>query len=60
MRKQEYALYKGDEFIDLGTVAELAKRNGLSESTIRFYSRPAYLKRIKKKDKCLIVIKIID
>ena len=60
MKKQEYALYKGDEFIDLGTVTELAKRNGLSERTINFYSSPAYLKRIKKKDKCLIVIKIID
>lgn len=58
MKRQEYALYKGDKFIDLGTVTELAKRNGLSESTIYFYLSPAYLKRIKKKDECFIVIKI--
>ena len=58
MKKKEYALYKGDKFIDLGTVNELAERNGLSKNTIYFLSRPAYLKRIKKKDKCLIVIKI--
>ena len=58
MKKQEYALYKGDKFIDLGTVTELARRNGLSKSTIMFYSSPAYIKRIKKKDKCYIVIKI--
>ena len=58
MKKQVYALYKGDKFIDLGTAAELSKRTGLSESTIYFYLSPAYLKRIKKKDKCYIVIKI--
>lgn len=58
MKRHEYALYKGDKFIDLGTAAELSKRTGLSESTIYFYLSPAYLRRIKKKDKCYIVIRI--
>ena len=43
----EYALYKGDEFIDIGTKDYLAKKINVSEKTITFYSSHAHLRRIK-------------
>ncbi|MBR4178049.1 MAG: hypothetical protein IKR57_01715 [Bacilli bacterium] len=40
-----YALYHGDNFIDMGTKEYLSKLLGVSEKTILFYSSPTYLKR---------------
>ncbi len=54
----EYAIYKGDQFIDLGTVSKLAQKFGVKPDTIKFWSRPSYLKRIK--DNALIAIRIED
>lgn len=52
-----YALYKGDEFIDLGTIDYLAKILNVHTRTIRFYSTPTYQKRNNYKG--WVVIKII-
>ena len=54
----EYALYKGDEFITLGTIKEIAKFLGVSERTVHFYATPTYMKR--NKDNHYIVIRIED
>lgn len=43
-----YAVYKGDDFICLGTVKECAKELGVKEDTIRFYMTPVYKKRMTK------------
>lgn len=53
---KEYALYKGDKFIDLGTKEYLAKLLNVKKKTITFYSSPAQLKRTK--DNAYIVVKI--
>lgn len=53
-----YALYKGDKFIAIGTVNELAKIMNVTPNTIRFYLSPTYRKRIKGNGR--IVIKIED
>ena len=45
---KEYAMYQGDDFIDIGTAKELAPRLGVKESTIRWYSTPAAQKRAGK------------
>lgn len=37
--KYEYALYKGDTFIDLGTMNEIAQRQGIPVATLRAYSK---------------------
>lgn len=55
-----YAVYKGDEFIDLGTKKELAKKLNIKPGSIHFYSTPTYRKRIKDETNSLIVIKIDD
>lgn len=40
-----YALYKGDEFIDLGTSASLAKKHNVLPGTIRKYATKRWAKR---------------
>ena len=47
MKKKDrvYAIYKGDEFQDVGTLKELSSKLHLKENTILFYSSPANKKR---------------
>lgn len=47
MKKMLYALYRGDEFIDIGTKYELAKIIGVAPQTISFYASPTYQRRTK-------------
>ena len=47
----EYALYRGDEFLDIGTIKELSKRYNISVKTLRWYSTPCYKNKIKNKNK---------
>ena len=56
--KKEYALYKGDKFIDIGTKEYLAKKLNVRKETIEFYASPAQLKR--HKDNCYVVVRIDD
>ena len=61
MPASEYALYHGDTFIDIGTIPQLARRQGVSPHTIRFYKAPSYLKRIEQRnalDTAMILVKI--
>ena len=44
---KEYAIYKGDEFIAIGTIKELAEKTGYAETTLRFCTHPASKKRNK-------------
>ncbi len=45
---QWWAMYKGDEFIDMGTLEYLSKKYHVRKDTIRFYSTPTYKKRNHK------------
>lgn len=45
MNKKEYALYKGEELLEIGTIKEIAKKQGVKERTISFYRTPTYLRR---------------
>jgi len=54
----EYAVYKGDQFIGLGTADYLANKLGVSVETIRFRSTPTYKKRVT--DDALITVRIED
>ncbi|MBS7837351.1 hypothetical protein [Wohlfahrtiimonas chitiniclastica] len=46
--RREYALYKGENLIASGSIAEIAKIQGVKPATIVFYMSPTYQKRIKK------------
>ncbi|HSH24199.1 MAG TPA: hypothetical protein VLA13_01475 [Massilibacterium sp.] len=54
----EYAVYKGDKFVTIGTVEELSKELGVKQETVRFYATPSYRKRKKENGNHIIVIKI--
>lgn len=43
-----YALYKGDEFIDLGTIGEMAERLGIDKRTLYFYRSVHYRRRCEE------------
>ena len=57
-QKVEYALYRGDEFIMVGTVAEIAEKQHVKENTIKFYASPCHRRRTKRKG--YILIKVDD
>lgn len=64
MKKNIYALYKGEKFITEGTKKEIAKVKGCKVNTISFLATNAYKKRMKarkyknSKPNHLILIKI--
>lgn len=45
MLEKEYALYKGDELLDMGTVKELARQFNVKIETIHYYNTPTYKRR---------------
>lgn len=40
MQVKEYALYKGEELIAMGTKREIAEKLGVSPSTVGYYGTP--------------------
>lgn len=55
-RKQlEYALYKGDELLAIGTLREISKKRGVLPETIRFYQSRAYKSRGKGENRLLLI-----
>lgn len=45
MGEKEYALYKGEELLAMGTVEEIAQELGIQPKTVHYYSTPAYKRR---------------
>ena len=56
MTEDEYALYKGDKFIDLGTIAYLANKYHRTEKSIKYLTLPSVHK--KSHGNMLLVYKI--
>ena len=46
---KEYALYKGEDLIAMGTASEIAKETGVKRTTIYHYKTPAYQRRAEKR-----------
>lgn len=46
----EYALYKGDALIIIGTIKEIAEYLEIKEDSVRFYNTPTYKKRTSEKN----------
>ena len=56
-KEKVYALYKGDELLEIGTKKESAERFGVKVKTIGYYSTPAYQKRTSpEKGRRLVVL----
>ncbi len=58
--KREYALYKGDEFITIGTIKEISSETGKSVDFLRWMTYPTYEKRSKNGKKRLKLVLIED
>ncbi|TCU72906.1 hypothetical protein EV204_105242 [Tissierella praeacuta] len=52
---KEYALYKGEEILAMGTVSEIAKEMNIKKETVLYYRTPTQKKR-SKSDNCRILI----
>ncbi|AZF90442.1 hypothetical protein CHPC676_0047 [Streptococcus phage CHPC676] len=50
MQAKEYALYKGEEIIAMGTKSEIAKQLGISVRSVTCYGTASYAKRTSEKD----------
>ena len=57
---KEYALYKGDDFIDLGTIEELSRRLNIKKDTLYFYKSGVYKRRHIGGKNARILIEIED
>ena len=57
---KEYALYKGEELLAIGTLKELAKRFKVKPKTLLFYQSPTYLKRREKGKNYRVLVKLED
>lgn len=54
MRANEFALYKGEELLAMGTKREIAEQLGVSPSTVGCYGTPVYARRTTEKGRRLI------
>lgn len=52
--KKEYALYKGDELLSVGTRQEIAEEMGIKRQTVSIYGTDSYKKRAGKNIRVLI------
>ena len=55
-----YCVYKGDEFVDVGTKEELAKRLGIKPNTIYYYSSKSYKNMVKRGNSKRIEVYIVE
>lgn len=46
---KEYALYKGEDILSIGTVREIAEEQGVLIDTIKYYKTQAYQNKIAKR-----------
>ncbi|MBG9611697.1 hypothetical protein [Bacillus cereus] len=51
MNVKEYVVYKGESFVCLGTIQECAQDMSVLPETIRYYTTPAYQRKIAKRKK---------
>lgn len=49
MKVKEYVVYKGESFVCLGTIKECAQHMGVLPETVRYYTTPAYQRKLAKR-----------
>jgi len=57
---KEYVVYKGESLICIGTIQECAQHMGVLPATVRFYTRPAYQRRIASRKKARNYITVTE
>lgn len=54
MQVKEYALYKGDELMAMGTKREIAEQLGISVHAVTCYGTPSYARRTSENARRLV------
>ncbi|RPJ97260.1 hypothetical protein CW357_00915 [Rummeliibacillus sp. TYF005] len=57
---KEYALYKGENIVGIGTLEELANQKGVQIRTIKFYLTPTYKHRLAKRKKVRNALELVE
>lgn len=59
---KEFAIYKGEEFLFIGTAQECAEHLNVKTDTIRYYASPAYLRKLERRKarNYLIAVRLDD
>lgn len=53
---KEYALYKGDEFVTIGTIEEIANFLGIKIESVKFMTYPTHKKRSESRTNASILV----
>lgn len=53
-----YALYKGDDFLAVGTIKEIAEQMGVKESTVMCYKTPGHINRYEANGRIAIRVEV--
>lgn len=56
--RKKYAMYKGDTFLDMGTLLQLSLRRNVKLRTIQFYLTPTYQKRRKDSKNSIALVEV--
>lgn len=60
---KEYALYKGEELLSIGTAKEIAEEMGIKVASVYFYQTPTHKKRLassKNPDNARVLVRLDD
>ena len=49
VKRKEYALYKGDNLLAIGTLFQIARQLGVQKETIYYYTTQAYQNRLRRR-----------
>ena len=58
MKLNEYAAYRGDEFLVIGTAQEISEKLGIKLKTVYRYISDEYKSQVKDYNRSLIIIKL--
>lgn len=47
---QEYALYKGDRLLAIGTIHQIAKDQGVKPRTVYYYGTKAHKRKLRERE----------
>lgn len=53
---REYAVYKGEDLISMGTISEIAKELDVKEATVEYWRTPSYKKRRASNSKAIVYL----
>lgn len=56
----QYAVYKGDDFIFMGTLEEVAERFGVSTKSVKWMATPAAKKRADKPGSTKMIVEKVE